>query len=193
MSKPRRVPITYFAPAERVSIEVVHRQASALSQPPLPEPLLDSPGTYFFVLNAQHQIVFATPNVRELTPGKQPQSVLGLRLGEFVNCIHAKQSPAGCGTSRDCRNCGWVQSTLSSLAGTPDSREFRLVRRVGTRSESLQLVVLSKPFTHDGEVFSAVALIRGGKTVSTSDLERLFFETVTRTEKARRPAKPRPH
>ncbi|MHC1767612.1 MAG: hypothetical protein AB9869_25595 [Verrucomicrobiia bacterium] len=192
MSKPRRVPITYFAPAERVSIEVVHRQASALSQPPLPGPVLDSPGTYVFVLNAQHQIVFATPNVRELTAGTQPRSILGLRLGEFVNCIHSKETPAGCGTSKACRNCGWVQSMLSSLAGTPDSRDFQLIRRVGARRESLQLVVFSKPMMHEGEVFSAVALTRGSQTVSTAELERLFFDAAVGSGKPQRPTKFRP-
>ncbi len=193
MSNPRRVPITYFAPAERVSIEVVHRQAAALSSPPLPKPLFDAPGTYIFVLNAQRQIVFATPNVRELTPGKRRQSVLGLRVGELVNCIHAKEPPAGCGTTQDCRKCGWVQSILNSLAGKPDTREFHLARRVGKRTESLQWVVLSKPFMHEGEVFSAVAVTRGTTALSPSDLERLFFDPATDPQEPHLPTQPRPH
>jgi hypothetical protein len=163
MPNPIRVPITHFAPAERVPIEVIHRQASSLNPPPVPEAWLNAPGTCVLVLNAQRQIVFATPNLQELAPKARRRPVLGLRLGEFLNCIHAKDAPSGCGTGEACRDCGAVQAILSSLDGKPDSRDFRLTRRLGSRKQALQLVVLAQPLVHGDEVFSVVALTQGGR------------------------------
>lgn len=190
MPNPTRVPITYFAPAERVPIEVIHRQASALNPPPLPEPLLNAPGTCVLVLNAQRQIVFATPNLQQFAPTTRRRPVLGLRLGEFLNCIHAKDAPSGCGTGEACRDCGAIQAILTSLAGKPDSRDFRLTRRLGSRKQALQLVVLAQPLVQGNEVFSVVVLTQGTQAVSQADLSKLFFSPAP-DPKPRRRAKAR--
>lgn len=174
MSNPKRVEITDFAPAERVSIDIVHRQAAALVPPPLPDALLESPGSYVLILNAQRQIVFASPNLRQLVPRKKKNLVLGSRLGELLDCIHAAETPGGCGTTRFCRKCGALQAILSSLAGKPDAREYRLTRMIGREKGAQHLFVMSEPLVGDGEMFSIVALTDGADAKARRTLKQLF-------------------
>ena len=177
MSKPTRVPITEFAPAKRVSIDIIHCQAAALDPLPLPDALLNSASNYVLILNEQRQIVFASQSLRELSQGKARDRLLGLRLGEALECVHAQEPDGGCGTTRFCENCGALQAIRSSLAGTPDACEYRLTRLIGCRKEALHLFVISKPLTHGGELFSIVALTNGGDAESRRGLERLFAES----------------
>ena len=63
-----RIPITFFAPARREPIEVVHRQSARVGQTPLMRTFLNATLNYFFVLNAWRQIVMASENILELAP-----------------------------------------------------------------------------------------------------------------------------
>jgi len=65
-----RIPITFFAPAKREPIKVVHRQARRLDRSLLTRSLLNASLNYLFLLNARRQIVMASENVLELVPGK---------------------------------------------------------------------------------------------------------------------------
>ena len=39
-------------------------------------------------------------------------SILGMRPGELLDCVHAKNDSGGCGTSEFCRVCGAVNAVL---------------------------------------------------------------------------------
>ena len=78
----RRIPITFFAPAPREPIEVVHRQASSFGRTTLARTLRRPTLNYLFILNSRRQIVMASENVAELVPDKMPGQLVGLRLGE---------------------------------------------------------------------------------------------------------------
>src|SRR5512137_2449332 len=114
------IPITAFAPGERVAIDVVRRQASALAESPLTSELFNALLNYVLILNPQRQIVFASRNWQELAPGKRVEDLLGLRPGEALGCIHADERDAGCGTTGFCQECGAVKAILASLAGKQD-------------------------------------------------------------------------
>lgn len=49
--------------------------------------------------------------------------MLGLRLGESLDCVHAREEPGGCGTSRVCSTCGAVITMMSALTiGSSDEQ-----------------------------------------------------------------------
>ena len=102
MTATTRIPITFFAPAERVPIEIVQRQATSFGAIPMASALLNSGLNLTLVLNEQRQIVFASENVLALTPGKKLEDLLGKRPGEALGCIHASACESGCGTSDFC-------------------------------------------------------------------------------------------
>ncbi|MEK7707168.1 MAG: hypothetical protein AAB380_04145 [Verrucomicrobiota bacterium] len=153
-----KIPITFFAPAERKPIEVVHRQAGSFSKLPLARTFLNAALNYLFVLNAQRQIVMASENVLELVPDKTMDQIVGLRPGEALGCVHAYECESGCGTSRFCRQCLAVKVILSGLAGSRDLAECRLTRVVNGREIALELEVLATPLMLDNERYTLLTV-----------------------------------
>jgi hypothetical protein len=153
-----KIPITFFAPAKREPIQVVHRQARRLGRAPLTRSLLNASLNYLFLLNARRQIVMASENVLELVPGKTMDEIVGLRPGEALGCVHAYECGSGCGTSQLCRKCGTVRVILSGLEGRRDMQECRLTRVVKGREAFLELHVLATPLVQDRERYTLLAV-----------------------------------
>jgi len=160
-----KIPITFFAPAEREPIEVVQRQAARVSQTPLAETFLNASLNYMLVLNRRRQIVMASDNLLELVPGKTMDQIVGLRPGEALECVHADECENGCGTSESCHLCGVVKVILAGLAGTRHMQECRLTRRISGREACMELRVLATPLVCENERYTllAVANISHGK------------------------------
>jgi signal transduction histidine kinase len=173
-----RIPVTHFAPAERVSIDIVHRQAGSFSNSPLAPILLNSVLNYVFVLNAQRQIVFASRNVLELTPGKTMEDLLGKRPGEALGCVRASECVSGCGTSEFCSQCGAVRAILTGLAGNRDLQECRMIRVVNCQAEALDLMVLATPLAHENESYLVLSVADISHEKRRRALERIFFHDV---------------
>lgn len=188
---PKRIPVTELAPAERMPIEVVQRQATTLAQLPLTADLLNSVLNYVFILNPQRQIVFASKNVRALVPGGAPEQLLGLRPGELLGCVHSQENPGGCGTTAFCGDCGAVKAILSSLGGRADVQECRLTRVVNCREEALDLLVYGTPLRLHDETYSLFAVTDISHQKRRLALERVFFHDRSPTPNPRR-TQPRP-
>lgn len=181
MAAATTVPLTDFASAERVPVNIVHQQARAFDTQPLTPKLLNSVLNYIFVLNPQRQIIFASQNVRQLTPDRSCDQLLGLRPGEALGCIHACEHTGGCGTSRFCSECGTVKAILASLAGHSDLQECRLTRTIQCKTEALDILVYASPFTHEGQTFSLFSVSDISHQKRRRVLERIFFHDVVNT------------
>lgn len=153
-----KVPITFFAPAEREPLEVVQRQAGSFSHSPISQTLLKATLNYLFVLNSRRQIVMASENVLELIPGKTLKQIIGLRPGEALGCIHAAECDGGCGTSQFCSKCGAVHVILSGLKGYRAMEECHLTRQTDGRTETLQLQVLATPLVQRKERYTLLTV-----------------------------------
>jgi len=170
--------VTEFAPAERVPIEIVRRQASAIAELPLAHELLNSVLNYVLIVNPQRQIVFASRNWQELLPGKNGEDLLGLRPGEALGCVHAHEREAGCGTTVFCQECGAVKVILTSLAGQHDLQECHLTRVLDCREEALDLLVYGTPFRIKDETYCLFAVTDIGHEKRRRALEQIFFHDV---------------
>ncbi|MBN2505353.1 MAG: PAS domain-containing sensor histidine kinase [Verrucomicrobia bacterium] len=175
-----RTPIitTEFAPAERVPIEIVHRQAASLAESKYTIQVLHSVLNFVFILNPQRQIVFASRNWERLLPGKAPADLLGQRPGEVLGCVHSTEHPGGCGTSAFCQECGAVKAILASLAGKSAVHECRLTRLVDCREQALDLLVYGSPFPVDGETYCLLTVLDISHENRRRALERIFFHDV---------------
>lgn len=152
------IPITFFAPAERVPIEVVREQARALAKLPLAAAFPQNGRNVYFVLNAQRQIVLASENVSQLLVEKTVDQILGLRPGEALECVHADDCAGGCGTSRACADCGAVRAILVGLAGHRDERDVQVTRRERERLTTLDLRIQATPLEHNQERYVLLAV-----------------------------------
>ncbi len=106
---------TQFAPAARENMRMVRQQAALIDQNRIGQAILDSISDIAIVLNDKRQIVAANQHLLNLVGAANTDGVLGLRPGEAVRCIHAQDSPGGCGTGEACRQCGAVKAILTSL------------------------------------------------------------------------------
>lgn len=155
-----RIPITFFAPAEREPLIVVHRQAGTFKHTHLGRKLHTEKQDYVFLLNSHRQIVMASSNIQELVTDKTKEEIIGQRPGEALGCIHASECESGCGTSPFCRQCGVVRVILKGLDGFRDMQECRLTRRVKGEEGSLHLQAMATPVVHNKEPFTLLAITR---------------------------------
>lgn len=176
-----QIPITEFAPAERVSIEVIQRQAAGIMESQIRPTFADATMQLVFILNQQRQIVFASQNWKGLTGEQDCSCLLGKRPGEALNCVHAKELEGGCGTTEHCRECGAIKAILKSLSGTAAIEECRLTRLINCNTESLDLLVYASPFKYNDEIFSIFSVTDISHQKRRKALERIFFHDVINT------------
>jgi signal transduction histidine kinase len=167
---------TRFAPAERASAEELLRQSQYFAAaPPLLRHFLNAVPDILAVLNQQRQIVFANRHLLDYLDVNL-ESVIGLRPGEAINCVHAFETECGCGTTEFCATCGAVQAILTCQRGQADVQECRIIQRAG--GETLDLRVWTTPVMADGELFTIFAVTDISHEKRRQALERIFFHDV---------------
>lgn len=166
-------------PAERVSPEVVSRQAALFAASPAAG-VLDRLPLGVAVCNITRQIVYANDKFMELTAITTPrETVVGQRLGEALSCLGSGLELGGCGTSELCRSCGMARALAESLAGPEMAHgECSLARHGGNKLESLDFRIWIWAMAHGGEMFHAAILtdIRAEKRLTL--MERIFYHDI---------------
>ncbi len=174
MAKTTKLP-TKFAPAERASVDEIRAQAQYFLDAPLLNRLFDAIPDIVLVLNRQRQIVFANGAVLTSLGLNSQDSILGLRPGEALGCVHAFETEGGCGTTEFCQTCGAVHAILSSLKGHEAIKECRITQQSG---EALDLRVWTTPLDVEGEQFSVFAIKDISHEKRRRALERIFFHDI---------------
>jgi nitrogen fixation/metabolism regulation signal transduction histidine kinase len=170
---------TEFAPAERADAGAITAQAVTLGNVLGAAPLFDAVNDLVVVLNRHRQIVFANRNVTKLLGLRDDATLRGQRPGEAFGCMHACESPGGCGTTKFCGTCGAVGAILTSLAGRQDVQECRILR--DKPFGALDLLVRATPLDIDGERFVICAIADISHEKRRRVLEHGFFHDVLKT------------
>ncbi|HNT33698.1 MAG TPA: HAMP domain-containing sensor histidine kinase [bacterium] len=105
---------TYFATPERASASEIKSDLIKVCESEFVKCLLDVASGLVAVLNIHRQILLVNDAYLEALGIDDPDSVLGLRPGESLGCIHATEMPAGCGTSKFCQSCGAAVAIVTS-------------------------------------------------------------------------------
>lgn len=168
-------PATCFAPAERATPEDIAQQHNLISSIARLEEFLNAVPEVFLIVNQQRQIVFSNLALRNLLGTEDEKTALGLRPGEVLGCVHATETPGGCGTAEACRTCGAVQTILSSLRGLRVNNECRITLQNGA---SLDLRVWGTPLVIGGDICSMITLKDISDEKRRQALERIFFHDI---------------
>jgi hypothetical protein len=96
----------HYASPERTSEQDLNREINLVSSNPVMSGLLESVGGVLAVLDSNRQIVALNDSFMRMLNICDPAGLLGLRLGEALNCVYADEEPTGCGTSEYCSTCG---------------------------------------------------------------------------------------
>jgi PAS domain-containing protein len=93
--------------------------------------------------------------------GNEKSTVQGHRCGDTMHCLHASESPDGCGRGEWCKNCLLRNSVREAANGNPVTRLWAPMEfLVDGQTTKVNLWVTSHPFVY--EQYSLVLLILEG-------------------------------
>ncbi len=166
---------TLFAPAARLGAEEIRRSFAELNAELRYDLVLNLMPTISFIVNERRQVIFANePALASL--GVEASEVLGARPGEVLDCIHAFESPGGCGTTEACSLCGAAAAIIEALEGDKKvARECRISTCSDGEPGSLDLLVTAAPVVSACGRFAVVTLRDISDSKRRQVLERLFF------------------
>jgi hypothetical protein len=173
------VPIpTDFLPAERLTRGQVLDQAKRLVESPTLIAMLDTAPGMVALLNLERQIVFCNDACAKAGKLAHKEEALGMRPGELLGCIHAVETPGGCGTSELCRYCGLAAALVTGQEGRANSGECLLQCCGDNRDISAEYAVEVRPLPQLGGAWQCYSLrdISGEKRREA--LERVFFHDI---------------
>lgn len=167
---------TYFAPAERASKKRLIATIEIANNNSVISGLLHSIGGLLAILNKQRQIISLNDSFLKMLGISDPSEALGLRPGEALQCIHAQEEPAGCGTTKFCSTCGAAIAIVTSLKqNRPDERICALTANRGGKNIDISFLVKSHPIQIDGVTFLLLLLQDITLQQQRAALERTFF------------------
>lgn len=169
--------VTQFAPAERLKKADIKVQAARFLNDGVPLRMMDAVPNIILILNSQRQVIYANKALFEGL-NIDEEAVFGFRPGELLDCVHAFENEAGCGTTEFCSQCGAVNAILSSQKGINDVRECRITQRNG---DALDLRVWSSWFDLEGERYTIFTLTDISHEKRRRALERIFFHDILNT------------
>jgi signal transduction histidine kinase len=170
---------TNFAPAERVSENDLIAEIKIVSQNSLVSGFLYSISGLLAVLDTHRQIIALNDSFLKMMGIDDPAKVLGLRPGEALQCIHAHDEPAGCGTTKFCSTCGAAVAIVGSLGlDKPVEKICALSARRGNKEVDIVLLIKSHPIEIDHQKFLLLFLQDITKQQQSAALERTFFHDV---------------
>lgn len=111
-----------------------------------------------FVIDRNHRIQ-ALNYPLERTFGVSKVDAINRRKGEALSCIHAKESPDGCGYADYCQNCKILQTALDALSGKQIHRnKAKFQTLLDGKTQELMLLVSAAPVTYEGEKLAIIII-----------------------------------
>ncbi|MBI5837536.1 MAG: PAS domain-containing sensor histidine kinase [Candidatus Eisenbacteria bacterium] len=170
---------TEFAPAEREDRLTVESQARDIVSDASFTAMLEAMPTPAVVLNPRRQIVAANRKFLEMLGAGAVAQVLSRRPGEAVGCMHAFETPGGCGTSRSCSVCGAVRSILDCFECRGSvTQECRIRSREAEGAGAFDFRVQCTFMQVNGQDYAVLAVADISAEKRRQVLERTFFHDV---------------
>lgn len=170
---------TYFAAPEKVSDEELAREIKIVSDNQVVSGLLTLTRGLLAIVDEHRQIVALNYSFLNMLGIDDPAEILGLRPGEALQCIHADNEPAGCGTTKFCSSCGAAIAIVSSLEqNRPVERICSLSVNRGDKISDIVFLVRSHPINIDQRRFLLIFLQDITQQHQRAALERAFFHDI---------------
>jgi len=170
---------TFFASAERAPDDVVREEYETFTALSHLKDILDALPYVAAILNPQRQIIYSNKALMDMLGGKSIDELLGKRPGEAFDCIHAVETPGGCGTSEACRFCGAAQAIVKSQSHDEKvTEECRITANRDGGIVAYDLSVTATPFQYHGVAFTILAVKDIGDEKRRRALEQIFFHDI---------------
>jgi signal transduction histidine kinase len=173
---------TYFASPFRTADENIELERQIIRRNPTVIELLEGFPDLALLLNQNRQLVAFNAKAVAYVPEELRAGVYGMRPGEAVDCIHAHEMPAGCGTSKFCVECGAVKAIVNTIDNKVSAiEECRITRKNNDVEESLDLRVHTSVITIEGTPFTLFTIKDIADEKRRFALERIFFHDILNT------------
>lgn len=170
---------TYFAPAQRTDEKDLVAEIKIINNNPIMTGLLHSISGLLAILDEHRQVVALNDSFLKMLGIDDPHEFLGLRPGEALQCIHAHEEPAGCGTTQYCSTCGAAIAMVSSLEQNQSvERICSFTAKRDGKDFDIALLVRSNPIIIDGQLFLILFLQDITLQQQRAALERTFFHDI---------------
>lgn len=173
---------THFAPAEREHPEVLAHEIVSASNNAVIDALMSTVHGLLAVVNEQRQVLAVNHSMLQLIGVGDAAHVLGLRVGEALQCIHAYTAQGGCGTTEFCSTCGAAIAQVTSLLeNRPVETLCTLTVQHNGAEASFCLRVRTTPFQLGGWRVLLIFLQDVTDWQQRAALERAFFHDLRNT------------
>lgn len=170
---------THFAPAKRTGHRSLANQIENVSNSPIMSTLLAATAGLLVILNDDRQIVGLNDAFLAALGNIDSSSILGLRLGETLNCIHASELPNGCGTTSHCSTCGAVIAMMAAINDDQVSEKVcSLTAQNGDTTLERYLSVRAQPLKIEDRRWILIFAQDITNQHALSTLEHIFFHDV---------------
>jgi signal transduction histidine kinase len=172
---------TYFAPPERKSMEQIRESSERIANDHLALAMLNGFGGIVMILNEQRQLLTVNSNLLKMLQLTDKDSLLGLRPGEAIDCVHSADCINGCGTGIYCRNCGAVKCVMEVLKTNRASEGECLLNLGPDGAISMEFAIRAFPIDICDEHL-IVVLLRDISTEKFNEaIEQTFFHDIMNT------------
>jgi signal transduction histidine kinase len=157
--------------AKRASVEEIQAQTELLETIPPLKRILNALPTMALVLNRERQVVLANQRLIEFAGATGIDDLCGFRPGEILRCVHATETPEGCGSTEHCTVCGALQAIVTAQFGVAETQVCRVLRRTATGEKPLELEISACPVEIGGNQFLIVCASDIGGLLRRESLE----------------------
>ncbi len=171
--------ITHFAPASRSSSDEIKKDTQIIASNKLFRELFGAMSGIGAIADNNRQIIYTNEGLLSLLGDKSIESILGKRMGEVISCVHSKEEPYGCGTSRSCAYCGLVNAFLDSQkTGLKSTKECRISSSIDGKLISWDLNVTVMPIVLSDNTFYVISMLDISDEKRRLALEKIFFHDI---------------
>lgn len=174
---------TYFDTPERTEEREILLHNSSLMSNKIIYQLIEANINSVLIIDKNRQIVAANSRAIRLLKETDLFNILGKRLGEALDCIHACEMPSGCGTSIFCTECGAAKSIKNSKENYSTSMlECRIISKKNQMNFfAYDLRIQSTPVEINDNVFLFVSIEDIQHEKRKNILEKVFFHDILNT------------
>lgn len=169
---------TFHASPQRTSNKEIAIEANFIKKQLDVTALLDALPYFVMILDDNRQVVFLNESMRSFLK-TDTKKLLGKRPGELINCIYSNEMKAGCGTFKNCRFCGAVNSIIESQAtGNSVTKDCRIISTKADVWTNFEFSVTSSKLLIQQKVFTLFTLVDISDKKRRLALERVFFHDI---------------
>jgi nitrogen-specific signal transduction histidine kinase len=143
---------------------------------------IDGLSDIVIIINKERQILYANKVLLDLLCINDSIDLLGIRYGEALNCVNAKIECTGCGTSKNCCVCGFLNTIIESQEiNKKVTKDATIVRQLDGKRETLQYQISCTPLQLTGSNCWMLHLEDLSETFRKSSLDNIFFHDILNT------------